>query len=365
MEELLLKAKELINSPEIHFLNPTNNFRYERKFTVPDQYSIKQVEKSIKSNSFLFKEVYNLRQVNNIYFDTLGYRDYLDNVLGVSDRKKIRIRWYGEKFGKIHHPVLEVKIKKGLVGDKWSYKLNSFNLDNSITGKSLIELFRASNLPEPIFQGVKMVNPTLLNSYKRKYFLSANKQFRITLDFEKRFGKTYSKFIENNDLFIILDANIDEWNISGDQLIFLMNTLRNDGKEVHNIFIFVHQVIWWSETKFSRPLPNSLQNRAKKTNFWNKIEPLLQNTGKPVYIFAGDVGAFSAATIKTSYTIEYFYHKENNITYISSGMGGGEKDNFVIIDVLNDKSVHFRLIHLNGENIDGLGRLEDYDLPMR
>ena len=36
---------------------------------------------------------------------------------------------------------------------------------------------------------------------------------------------------------------------------------------------------------------------------------------------------------------------------------------FIIIDVYNDDSVGFRLIHLNGEDINSLGKLEDYINP--
>ena len=192
MDNVLKNAKELMQSEEIHFVNVKNNYRYERKFTVPDVYSIKEIEHLIKSNSFLFREVFHLRQVNNIYFDTVGYNDYLDNVLGVSDRKKIRIRWYGDTFGQILKPVLEMKIKKGLVGDKWSYKLKPFTLDNTTTQKSLLEVFKVSDLPKPILESVKMVHPTLLNSYKRRYFLSANNDFRVTLDFDLLYHKIES-----------------------------------------------------------------------------------------------------------------------------------------------------------------------------
>ena len=57
---------------------------------------------------------------------------------------------------------------------------------------------------------------------------------------------------------------------------------------------------------------------------------------------------------------EYFYHNSDNITFVGTGMGGGVRDNFVIVDVHQDQSVSFRLIHLNGKNINSLGKLEDY-----
>lgn len=182
-------------------------------------------------------------------------------------------------------------------------------------------------------------------------------------DFENKFGKSYKSFVQDKNLFIVLDPNLDKWNISGDQLVFLKNTLRNNTDEVDNIFIMAHQVLWWSKEKLSRPLPNSLQNRADETNFWSKIDPLLKGLNKPVFLFAGDVGAFSMETRKTNRIIEYFYYQEGNVTYISSGMGGGVRDNIVIVDVLNDGEVNLRLIALNGEDINGLGKLEDYVNP--
>lgn len=41
-------------------------------------------------------------------------------------------------------------------------------------------------------------------------------------------------------------------------------------------------------------------------------------------------------------------------------MGGGIRDNFIIVDVLKTGQVNLRLIHLNGNDINGLGKLKDY-----
>jgi len=41
-------------------------------------------------------------------------------------------------------------------------------------------------------------------------------------------------------------------------------------------------------------------------------------------------------------------------------MGGGTRDNMVIVDVYDDNSIKLNLIHLNGDNIHSLGNLEDY-----
>lgn len=181
--------------------------------------------------------------------------------------------------------------------------------------------------------------------------------------FEEMFDNSYKKFLYKNNLYIILDTNLDKWNISGDQLTFLMNALRIDGNNVDNIFIMMHHIIWYSEEKLRAPKPNSYENRAKKLNFWTRIEPLLRNQQKPVYVFAGDIGAFAFNSNKyLTNSPEYFYHNYDNITFIGTGMGGGVRDNFIIADVHKDQSVTFRLINLNGKDIHALGNLEDYDI---
>jgi len=205
-EGIIGQVKDLTSSEEFHFLDKEHNFRYERKFTVPNEFSLKTIEQFIKRNKALFREVFHLRQVNNIYFDSVAYNDYLDNVLGVSDRKKTRIRWYGDTFGEIKKPVLEIKIKKGLVGDKWSYKLKPFVLDNDFDDNTIQNIFKASELPLPILESVKMVSPTLLNSYLRKYFLSADNKFRVTLDYKLLYHKIDKRF-NNFNFAPATDAN--------------------------------------------------------------------------------------------------------------------------------------------------------------
>jgi len=215
------QTEELTNSEELHFIKAKNNYRYERKYTVPTSFSLSTIEQVIKHNTYLFREVFYQRKINNIYFDTEKYNDYFDNVLGVSNRKKIRIRWYGDTFGEVKKPVLEIKIKKGIVGDKWSYKLKPFTLDDNFTNEGIQKIFATSNLPLSILESVKMVFPTLLNSYHRKYFLSANNKYRVTLDFdllyhkiERRFNKFFIKPVPDDNKIIELKYGLGDDNLA-------------------------------------------------------------------------------------------------------------------------------------------------------
>ncbi len=174
--------------------------------------------------------------------------------------------------------------------------------------------------------------------------------------FKKKFGNSFKNFFIENDLFIILDLNLDQWNITGEQLDFFKNTLLNEGKKANNIFILSHQIFWYSKELFKKKYPNSLQGKAKKLNYWSEIEPFLQSINKPIFLFAGDVGAFPKDKVRGNgyRTIEYSYDKDKNITYITTGMGGGKKDNFIIVDVYDDNSVNVKLIPLNEGEIQVL-----------
>ena len=141
----------------------------------------------IRNHPLRFTEIYHRRQVNNIYFDTVGMRNFHDNIDGAAERQKYRIRWYGDLFGKAEKPVLECKIKKGQVGTKESYALNSFSVDSSFGKAALQEALAGTGFPDTLKHQLLSMQPTLLNSYTRKYYMSDNKLFRVTLDSDLQF----------------------------------------------------------------------------------------------------------------------------------------------------------------------------------
>lgn len=153
-------------------------FRYERKFVVP-YLNKEEAELVVFSNSFFFREIYSERQINNLYFDNIEKTCYFDNVLGNSDRVKFRIRWYGDLMN-VQKPVLELKIKRGLVGTKLLFPLKAFSFPCSI--QEIEKVFVESDLPNWLVEIMKSQQFSIVNNYKRKYFRSACKRFRITID---------------------------------------------------------------------------------------------------------------------------------------------------------------------------------------
>ncbi len=164
----------------------SSHMRFERKFfvTAIDRNSIKNI---IAVHPALFSEIYHPRTVNNIYLDSHGLKGYFDNIEGVSKRKKYRIRWYGSMLGLIEKATLEVKEKEGMVGIKSSFPLKPFTVDSSLTRTRLIQVLEDSEIPQELLINLKTLDPVLLNRYRRGYFLSADSNFRVTVDWEMEF----------------------------------------------------------------------------------------------------------------------------------------------------------------------------------
>lgn len=171
--------------------------------------------------------------------------------------------------------------------------------------------------------------------------------------FESRYGSTYYSFVHENDLIIILDPNIDGWSITGDQLQFLQNTIDNNYLTTENVFVFFHQVLWRENTnEFSYISWNSNAGRVNPVNFWPAIAPLFTAIPNDVFMFAGDLGA--------SWSTNVTYDHYANLTFIATGMGHEDGENFVVVNVNSDKSVDYDLICLSDPDPNCLGELTDY-----
>ena len=157
-----------------------DELRYERKF-VTSELGSAEVEALIRFHPALFREAYRPRWVNNVYLDTPALLHYQANVRGESRRVKCRIRWYGNPRGPIARPVLELKRKQALLGSKELHALRPFDLDD---GFDPALLFDKAELPAPLRCELAVLQPVLINRYRRRYFVSRDGNYRVTVDSE-------------------------------------------------------------------------------------------------------------------------------------------------------------------------------------
>ena len=191
------------------------------------------------------------------------------------------------------------------------------------------------------------------------HFVAGNHDMKDRPLYESRYGDSYYYFKQHQDLFIVLDANVEEWRIDAQQLDSLRSVLDREADSAENIFVFFHQLLWWTpDNLFQNLNVNNIITRPDSVNFWEEVEPIFRDLSNPVFMFAGDLGAHHGLGWDA-----YMYYTYANITFVASGMGNYKTDNFVIVDVLPDKTIRYRLVALNGNDIDALGELTDYRLP--
>ena len=172
---------------------PLPNPRYERKF-IATGFTVAEAVILVQRHPGAFREAYPARTVNNIYLDSPFRTAYYDHINGVSNRIKHRVRWYGPLQGHISQPMLERKYKSGSMSGKDSQALASFQLNGQPVRSSLAAAFDRASLPEQLRAELRLLEPCLLNQYRRHYFISADGKFRLTVDSDFKFAAAHSPY---------------------------------------------------------------------------------------------------------------------------------------------------------------------------
>jgi len=162
--------------------------RYETKFSITDL-DLYEIQHVIQTHPAIFKEIHYQRNINNIYFDSPDLNSFVDNIEGETQRRKVRLRWYGDLFGLCKEPKLEIKYKSGLLGWKEKLSLETFKLSKGgVFGyKDLLSELPSKKDFDISKLHLDALQPVLLNRYKRRYYLSLDKKFRVTVDSEMEF----------------------------------------------------------------------------------------------------------------------------------------------------------------------------------
>ena len=164
-----------------------NNYRYEIKFSL-DEVAYTEAMRWLQVNTHATKKFEN-RYVNSLYFDNPGYSAVRDNISGLSDRSKYRLRWYNTTHSPNDEisPSFEQKIRKGRLGRKEITPLTNFNKDfislslHQIESDIRLELEKVDVFFDDYYTSVLAVK------YLREYF-EDNEGLRITLDSEIQFS---------------------------------------------------------------------------------------------------------------------------------------------------------------------------------
>ena len=215
--------------------------RYEIKF-LPSEVTPQEIEFLILTHPMQFKKINYKRKVNNIYFDTFGLKAFLDNIEGETNRKKVRLRWYGEMSDISKKAVLEIKYKSGPLGWKKRYNVLPVNVDikKKFSTSDVLNLPIKKNEDNSVSGEIDLEfwEPTIINSYERDYFLSADKRFRITIDTKLEFfdvnpfKKNYSSPLDRDQIVLEIKFLEKDFSISGDVTGFFPFRISKNSKYI-------------------------------------------------------------------------------------------------------------------------------------
>ena len=158
-----------------------NGMRYERKFAIRG-FSVHRLRRMIELHPAQFTTPFPARYVNNIYLDSEDLASYRETLGGVAQRIKHRVRWYGDLLGHVEQPTYEIKRKRGLRGDKLSYRLKPFEFGPKLPPDDLLANIAGSTDVVEWKEELRGLRPWIVNRYHRFYYQSWDRRFRLTLD---------------------------------------------------------------------------------------------------------------------------------------------------------------------------------------
>lgn len=202
MKNYIMKNKLLINKK--------NLYRYERKFLINSNL-INNLKELISFASYDFLEKFKPRQVNSLYYDDYNFNLGKETINGISERKKVRIRYYG-RINIVNSPNLEIKNKLGNIGKKNVIKISEHDILKY--NFSISELRKIYKLESFEYNYLDILKPKLIVSYNRQYFVSACDKFRFTLDTDIKFKTINRNIISeslNNNYLFAFNKNIIEF----------------------------------------------------------------------------------------------------------------------------------------------------------
>jgi hypothetical protein len=127
------------------------------------------------------------RRVQSVYLDTPFGQALEENLAGLSARRQVRVRWYGEATRGMR-ATLEHKCRENTLGWKETLALDG-PLDVAGVARRLFveELARRATPAwrERLLAGLE---PAQWVAYRREYFTTADRRVRLTLDGELRFA---------------------------------------------------------------------------------------------------------------------------------------------------------------------------------
>lgn len=143
------------------------------------------------------------RRIHSVYLDDANFQDYLDNVAGISQRRKMRLRWYDDNLKSV---TIEAKTKNNKASTKPSLHLDNPNELGPFTKEAIANLLRENDI-KGAYSSIQTLHPILEVDYKREYFLLAQ-DIRMTVDkniIYRQLYPTVQRHIEKSPVDVVVE----------------------------------------------------------------------------------------------------------------------------------------------------------------
>ena len=169
---------------------PAEDLRYEVKMAAPEGY-LPRLLAQVRIHPLALRKLYPQRWVNNVYFDSHDLSRLNQNYAGVSDRSKLRYRWYGQAMDGADGQV-EFKLKHGKLGWKRSFPVEESVDLLSTSWSAFLDLMMRS-IPEDIRTASRTLDqPVIINRYLRSYLTTGDGSVRVTIDTHQQYWSQWS-----------------------------------------------------------------------------------------------------------------------------------------------------------------------------
>jgi len=162
------------------------------------------------------------------------------------------------------------------------------------------------------------------------------------------YGPRYFYFFVNKDLFVVLDTELDNGSIKGEQLNMLKQGLNEaSSKGANNIFLISHRPVWAIGHQDLDGLLKQNTRSLMGNNFNKDIRPLLveHTNNTEVFWFAGSMGGSAPAS--------FLYHEEHGLHYIITAIRDTRRDAVLGVQVGVD-GVDFTTLALGQSKVQEL-----------
>lgn len=177
--------------------------------------------------------------------------------------------------------------------------------------------------------------------------------------YQSRYGNTVYAFVYKHQLFFILDTTLKYYDLNADQLSFVENTIEDQIQisDITTVNIFMHHVLFLDEGEVSgkqllKPNEGDGTSAAFHEFLQSTIYPISQSI--PVYIYAGDVGAFSKGNLSPLYKKSPDY----DVTFVATGIGNNKFDSILIVQEDPNGLLNISPFSLTGKSMNPI---ENYD----